>query len=394
MTETFNKDLWYHLLKLDLLHETPNKRKLMEEYDLSLAIVNAHLFAFNNRLMIPSEVTSFKKEAILQKKLADKTKLTTQLLHENHMLQAMLDVNLALNVIEKNIIVEPFKTVEKVYDDENTAITLFSDSHFEETVLEKTVLGINTYNIDEATLRVRRYFKRVLFLIHQHQKGGVRIKHLVLALLGDIINGYIHEEYVENNQLSPIEASYEIELLLIAGIKQLASSGLIDSIVIPCCRGNHGRTTAKKRYSTGFKNSYEQLIYKHLDKYFRDTPGYENVKFVLSDSEFTSIKIYDKTWAFHHGDAFQYRGGVGGLMVPMNRWLLRMQQILPADMYAMAHWHTQMSLPNTLNNGSIIGYTPYALGIAASPEIPQQQFQLQDIKRGFTSTTRILLTDW
>lgn len=390
----FNLTLWYHLLKLDALQEKPVKSKLMSEYGLSLPEINAYIFAFQNRLSIPLESTAIKKEAVLQKAVKDKSKQVQQLLLENQTLQAMFDVSLALDVTGNHTILEPFKNVEMVYDDENTAISLLSDIHFEETVKNSVVLGMNDYNIDIATARVKRYFKRLFYLVHQYQKAGVRIKHLILAILGDIITGYIHEELEENNGMSPIEASFEVESLLIAGIKQLASSGLVDTITIPCVRGNHGRTTKKKRFSTGYKNSYEQLIYKHIEKYFKETSGYENVKILVSDSEFVSMKVYDKVWSFNHGDNFKYNGGVGGVMIPMNRWVLKMQQILPTDMWGLAHWHQQMNLPTTLNNGSVIGYTPYALGIAAKPEPSQQQLQLQDIKRGFTTTSRIILTDW
>jgi hypothetical protein len=68
--------------------------------------------------------------------------------------------------------------------------------------------------------------------------------------------------------MSPPEAILFIQELLIKGIKALSESGNFTSIKIPCLPGNHGRTTKRKRYTTGYKNSYEWLMYHHIAKIF------------------------------------------------------------------------------------------------------------------------------
>ena len=194
--------------------------------------------------------------------------------------------------------------------------------------------------------------------------------------------------------MSPTEAILFVEDLLIAGIKFLSENGDFKSIRIICHSGNHGRTTRKKRFSTGYKNSYEWMMYTQIAKYFNASSLYNNVKITVSQSEFTTIQIYDKTWLTGHGDHFGYMGGVGGVLIPFKRWMYKMGQISKVDKYAIGHWHTNVNLPEGIINGSVIGYNAFAMGHAFTPEPPQQQFQLQDSKRGFTINTPIKLEDY
>ena len=135
-------------------------------------------------------------------------------------------------------------------------------------------------------------------------------------------------------------------------------------------------------------------MYTQLKKWFEDKPGFENVEWVIPKSEFATIQIYDKTWLYGHGDHFRYMGGIGGVMTPFMRWMSKMNEVMHVDKFAVAHWHQYINLPFGMINGSIIGYSPYAFGYGFKPEPPQQQFQLQDSKRGFTVNTPVILEDW
>jgi hypothetical protein len=134
-------------------------------------------------------------------------------------------------------------------------------------------------------------------------------------------------------------------------------------------------------------------MYTQMAKYLRETRGYEHVEFVVPQSEFVTIQIYDKTWLFGHGDHFNYRGGIGGVMIPFMGWMYKMEKILAFDKAAVAHWHSYINLQSGMINGSVIGYSPFAIGHGFKPEPPQQQFQLQDSKRGMTINTPIMLVD-
>jgi hypothetical protein len=278
--------------------------------------------------------------------------------------------------------------------DEAIAISTISDVHIEEPVKKSVVSNLNEYNLEIASDRVTRYFKRLLYMINQARKAGYTIDTLIMGWLGDFITGYIHEELEEANELTPVEASLLIQSLLIKGVKFLSEEGKLSKIVIPCTPGNHGRTTKRKRYTTGYKNSYEWLMYNNIKRLFDEVGGYDNVEFIIPESEFIYMNLFGYINKFSHGDHFNYQGGIGGLEVPLKKWVLRENAVIKTDMSWIAHWHQYIVLNKVRVNGSLIGYNSYARAFGFEPEPPKMQFQLLDKKRGFTLNNPIILTDW
>lgn len=278
--------------------------------------------------------------------------------------------------------------------EEVIAISTLSDVHIEEPVPKAIVNNLNEYNIDIASDRVIKYFKRLMYMIIQARKAGYKIDHLVLGLLGDFITGYIHEELEEVNQLTPVQATLLIQDLLVKGIVYLSENGNFKSIKIPCIPGNHGRTTNRKRYTTGYKNSYEWLMYNNIKKMFSEKETYENVEFIIPESEFIYLNLFGYINKFSHGDHFKYQGGIGGLEVPLKKWILRENAVIKTDMSWIAHWHQYIVLNKVRVNGSLIGYNSYARAFGFEPEPPKMQFQLLDKRRGYTLNNPIILTDW
>ena len=231
-------------------------------------------------------------------------------------------------------------------------------------------------------------------MVDKSRKSGYIIDTLVLALLGDFITGYIHEELEEINTLTPPEATLLMQELLISGIKLLSENGKFKKIIIPCTPGNHGRTTKRKRYSTGYKNSYEWLMYNNIERLFKENGGYNNIEFIIPESEFIYLNLFGYINKFSHGDHFNYQGGIGGLEVPLKKWILRENAVIKTDMSWIGHWHQYIILNRVRVNSSVIGYNSYARAFGFEPESPKMQFQLLDSKRGFTLNHPIILTDW
>ena len=280
------------------------------------------------------------------------------------------------------------------HKDEAIAISTISDVHTEEPVVKSIVNNLNEYNLQICEERVTRYFKRLLYMINQARKAGYRVDNLVVGFLGDFITGYIHEELEEVNLLTPVQATLLIQELLIKGIKLLSEDGKLEKIIIPCVPGNHSRTTRKKRFTTGYKNSYEWLMYNNIKKYLIDVGSFNNVEIIIPESEFIYLNLFGYVNKFSHGDHFNYQGGIGGLEVPLKKWILRENAVIKTDMSWIAHWHQYIVLNKVRVNGSLIGYNSYARAYGFEPEPPKMQFQLLDKRRGFTLNNPIILTDW
>jgi len=106
------------------------------------------------------------------------------------------------------------------------------------------------------------------------------------------------------------------------------------------------------------------------------------------------LKFYDYTLRFGHGDHFSYQGGIGGITIPLKKWLMRMNAQFNADMTFIGHWHNILTdvTEDCMANGSIIGTNSYSMAFGGQHRRPQQIFTLLDKKRGFTIRTHIDVT--
>lgn len=297
-------------------------------------------------------------------------------------LTEQLDVALAVNK-EKVRKIKPIVAASPT-EGEATAFVMASDWHVEETVRAASVNGLNEYNLDIADERISKFFDSILRLT-EIQRHGTKIDSLVLWLGGDLMTGYIHEELQESNGLSPVQTIVWLRDRLLSGIARLEELGEFKRIVIPCCYGNHGRTTRKPRHSTAAANSYEWLLYQILAKH---APQHE---WHIAEGYHTYLDIYGRVVRTHHGDGLQYQGGIGGLTIPVEKAIAAWNKGRVADLDVAGHWHQQMQSPKFCMNGSLIGHNAFSIAIKAPFEPPQQTYFLMDSKRGRTITAPITL---
>lgn len=269
---------------------------------------------------------------------------------------------------------------------EMTAVAVASDWHVEERVRPESIAGRNEYNLDIADYRIRRFFQGITWHIeHQRASGRIHVPNLVLGLIGDLMTGYIHEELQENNFLSPTETMVWLTPRLSDNIETLQKKLDID-ITIPCCYGNHGRTTKKPRIESGYANSYEWLMYKQLeDKLSRN----KRIRFQVAQSAHNYVEVYDRVLHFTHGDELKYGGGIGGLGIPLLKRVPMWDRIRPADVHILGHFHQLRDYGRAVVNGSLIGYNAYAMSIGADFEKPQQALFYVDAKHGKCMQTAI-----
>jgi len=268
----------------------------------------------------------------------------------------------------------------------STAFALAGCWHVEEEVDSRSVNGMNSYNLAEADRRIEKYVSSVLRLV-EIERQGTDIDTLVFALLGDLMSGYIHEELRETNALSPSQTVLWLMERLSAVIETLRKKGNFKRIIIPCCYGNHGRTTIKPRHATGPANSYEWLLYKFLASKFTD-----GIEWEVAESYHTYLDVYGKTIRLHHGDGLKYQGGIGGLTIPVEKAIASWNKGRVADLDVFAHWHTRQENTKWVSCSSLIGYNAYAVSIKAAFEPPSQTFFLFNEKRGRTVTSPIFVT--
>lgn len=264
------------------------------------------------------------------------------------------------------------------------AIALFSDAHIEETVYPSSVLGLNEYNIDIAEERIQKYFVNLVKALNEDQ-----VENLVFASLGDTISSFIHDELMETNSLTPLEATFKAQSLIYSGLKYIVDNSSVKHIKFIGIVGNHGRTTKKIQHSNGYAMSYEWLMYKNIEKEIQLTGLPIEVE--IPRSEMAILQTSDgKKYMFMHGFQIKTAGvsTVCGIYPALNRLSLKLDRNFHQDKIYIGHFHSCISIPNATVNGSIIGFNAYSLSNGFSYEKPAQMYELYD-SQGLILTRKI-----
>lgn len=269
-----------------------------------------------------------------------------------------------------------------------SAIIQCGDWHCEERVDENSTNLLNHFNLEIAEKRVRKTFERAVTLIEVEQKLS-NIQEIVLGLLGDHITGTIHEELLESNYLSPIEACLFVEEQICWSIHYLLKHTSLPIRIVTCV-GNHGRTTQRKRISTSHKNSYEFLIYHHVAKLFANEP---RVWWQIGTAYHNYLDIQGKTVRFHHGDAIKYQGGVGGITIPVMKAISSWSRTKRADLDCFQHWHQPVFHKHFIAGNCLIGTNAYAIEIKAEHSAPSQTLIVIDKNRPSWITAKEIYCD-
>lgn len=285
----------------------------------------------------------------------------------------------------------PIRRIEKARRSKSRGVAVIApatDWHVEERIFSAAVNGKNHFDLTEAEARIKRFYAKVLELI-DWQSSLAPVVELWHPLLGDLLTGYIHEELMESNSLSPTEACVFLQEMISAGIDLWLRETKLP-IFVPTCVGNHGRTTIKKRIKTSYKNSYEWLLYMTLAKrYERD----RRVVWSVGQGYHNTQAIMGRKVRFHHGDGLRYMGGVGGISIPVNKSIAQWDKVEPADFDIFGHWHTHLAhYPKWVSCGSLMGYSEYSVEIKAEFQHPTQAFIVIDRLYGMTQATPIFLT--
>ncbi|MGE0759480.1 MAG: hypothetical protein AB7F89_21290 [Pirellulaceae bacterium] len=163
------------------------------------------------------------------------------------------------------------------------------------------------------------------------------------------------------------------------GIATLRREAKVDGITVVTNYGNHGRSTKKRRISTGYRHSWEWLAFNNLARYFGRTP---KVQFKIEQGYHNWLTIQQRDVRFHHGDAVRYGGGVGGVTIPLRKKIAQWNKRRRADLDVLGHFHQFLDGWDHVLCGCLIGYDAYALEIGAEFQQPTQTFLVIDREYG------------
>lgn len=258
-----------------------------------------------------------------------------------------------------------------------TAIVCMSDWHLEENVDPLVINGLNEFNLDIAAKRIDRAWKKSLHML-EFARHLSNIKEVVVWLGGDMINGYIHEENLEGNFLGPAEATVCVQNHIATGLEFLAREANA-KITVVTNFGNHGRSTHKRRISTGYKSSWEMVAYCNLADRFKSD---KRLTFKVEHGYHNYLDVQGHTCRFHHGDAIKFGGGVGGVHIPLRKKISQWNKSKTATYDFLGNFHQFTDDWKYVINGSLVGYNAYAVEIGAEFQEPVQSFAVIDKQHG------------
>lgn len=298
------------------------------------------------------------------RRLRASTRTLNQLRAHNAALQEAVDVledhnavRVALRAaISKPPVVKPLKKRSK--DAIEIPIAPNSDEHYDATFTLVQTGGWNEQTPEIAEEKVQTYVRKLIRLI-EIQAMDATIPHLVLPLMGDMIEGELHLKSERNTCMTPLEAArfaYRQKRTIIDSL--LATD--LPRILIPCVDGNHGRTTAKRTPGLNQRYSHEHDVYLRLaDHYLEKSES--RVEFFVPETDFVRLEIWPGfRLCITHGDTVRGGNGVGGLTIPLLKAVDKhWRKSNPADLYILGHHHTLLDLGDVIVNPTAMGAAGY-----------------------------------
>jgi len=287
---------------------------------------------------------------------------------------------------------EPPQWLTKDPGKSTTGIPLINcnDWHWGEYVDSDQVGGLNSFNRSTGRQRVRVLNDTVLDLCFNHMTNP-SYPGAVITFGGDMITGNIHEDLAMTNDGPVMWSVNEVENQMIGLVKSWKKK--FKKIAVICVPGNHGRNTPKPRINNKVYESYEWLIYVHIEQYFRDDP---DVSVYVPNEVDAFFRIFGHRFMLTHGDMLGVKGGDGiiGALGPIARGALKIgaqqrQAGRDFDTLLIGHYHIYIPRGDAtpvLVSPSLIGHNTYShLQLRVRASRPAQALSFVHPKHGFTA---------
>lgn len=287
----------------------------------------------------------------------------------------VLEDHLAVRKALAKAIAKPpiIKYRKKAGADAVIPILLNSDEHYDETFTLEQTNGINEQNLEISESKVHNYCRRVIRLTEREALDNPT-PFIVLCFMGDMTAGELHPKDERVSPMTPLEAArfaYRMKRII---IDSLLESGPIERILIPCCDGNHGRSTARRTPGLNQRYSHDHDVYLRLADFY-DEKGEERVQFYIPETDFVVLEVVPGfKICITHGDSVTGGKGIGGLAPPLLSAVSRWRLANPANLYALGHHHQFWDLGSVVMNPSAVGYNPYAASRGLVPSRPAQVY--------------------
>jgi hypothetical protein len=304
------------------------------------------------------------------------------------------------NQLDVSSIVKAFEDAVEVYEPpkkpkvdfvtsekERVVVGLLSDIHCGEVVSFEETMGVNAYNVTILKTRLDSFFTQLVEYA-QEVKSDV----LYLKLLGDIVNGEIHEELLKYSDISTVKSLLEVSDYIAWWLSKIREH--FKEIKVLGLSGNHGRFSKKPSFKGKNKENFDYIAYEFIRRETRDIVK----EFILPESAFYIDEILGNKFFSTHGDIFKGGTGLQPMSGTWGRDIAKLGATLGGFDYAeFGHFHRAMAeLPtfgkaSILVNGSVKGADEFSLQAVKSGERPAQLVYTVEEEYGAKFITRLYL---
>lgn len=271
----------------------------------------------------------------------------------------------------------------------HTFMLQWSDLHACEVVDEQQMNGLNVYNWDVMMARHERMRQAMMSF---KDNRPYPVEELVIAGIGDMLTGDIHDELRITNEKTLTEGTFQLAHDMGDWIESLVPE--FPRIRVRCTFGNHGRLTKKPSFKDAFHN-WDWLFYKTLELRLSK---YESIDFEVSKAAQVPLMVYDKRILLWHGDGVRSTmvdvpwGGIMRYCKKLSDTWRAMQR--PIDHFAIGHWHeaNQIRAGWILMNGSVKGPDEYSFARFGGGQSAMQVLATFHPTRGLTESCLLDLT--
>lgn len=272
-----------------------------------------------------------------------------------------------------------------------TAVLLSGDIHCGEIISGIQTLGLSSYDFEEYIRRTQYLSDTITNLVVNKLKPT--FNKLVVAGLGDMVSGEIHDELRATNQFPITEAAIGGAYVYAQFLIELAQ--VFPEVEVLCCAAaNHGRLYKKKSFKNKTSN-WDYIFYELAAAYCANQ---KNITFKIPKSLFLVEEINGMKCLIIHGD--DIRGWMGIPWYGIEKMITRLKTILAAQGHVikyvfLGHFHQTGLLDDVdgeiIINGSMSGANEFAIGGLGKSTPPKQVFFGMHHIKGISSSYKINL---
>ncbi len=277
---------------------------------------------------------------------------------------------------------------------ERTAILLLSDWQLGELVHDVETGGVNAYSWAVAEKRCARLVDACIGNL-ENQMRAYRIERLVVAILGDIVEG--HDIFngqpwslEKDAAMQAVDGADLMASVLTAIVEPFLPEGIVvDVYAVP---GNHGKPGGRKAGQTPVTFSFDLLLYEMLRRQLTNWPLRE---FAVEPAGRLLFTAADQVCLMTHGNEVRGWGGFPFYGLDKTHARLTMELETLFAFWLLGHWHSTATLPAgrgmRIVNGTMVGANQLTQAAVLTTSAPSQTMLYMSREYGLAEVAYLVL---